>query len=145
MRRIILVLGLLLVLTSTSCNATEKSEEGYTSPHVRSPDPVDNSRLPIYLDEVQTWLYLIDVNLGDDTVDQIEASTYDMVVLDFIPSEGNNTDYPMAEVVTRFHEADHPKLVLAYIDIGEAEDYRTLGFIPFIGNRALDSYIEPIP
>ncbi len=77
------------------------------------------------LDEVSHWIYLIDVNLEQETVDQIVASTHDMVVLDFIPSEENNTDYPMAQVIDRLHNAPHPKLVLAYIDVGQAEDFRT--------------------
>lgn len=77
------------------------------------------------LESVTHWLYLIDVNLEWKTVDQIAGSTYDMVVLDFISSEENNTDYPMAEVITELHNAPHPKLVLAYIDTGEAESYRT--------------------
>jgi cysteinyl-tRNA synthetase len=68
---------------------------------------------------------LIDVDLEPETVEQIVSSTYDMAVLDFIPSEANNTDYPMADVVARLHGAVHPKLVIAYIDIGQAEDYRT--------------------
>ena len=77
------------------------------------------------LDDVSHWLYLIDVNLEPETVDRIAASTYDMVVLDFIPSEANNTDFPMSEVVDRLHNAQHPKLAIAYIDIGQAEEYRT--------------------
>jgi cysteinyl-tRNA synthetase len=77
------------------------------------------------LGTVRSWFYLLDVNLEQDVIDQISASTYDMVVLDFIPSEENNTDYPMAEVVAQFHEAEHPKLVVAYIDIGQVEEYRT--------------------
>jgi cysteinyl-tRNA synthetase len=48
-----------------------------------------------------------------------------MVVIDFITSESNNTDYPLQEVIEEWHQADHPKLVLAYIDIGQAEDFRT--------------------
>jgi len=74
---------------------------------------------------VSHWLYLIDVNLGPETVDLIAASDHDMVVVDFIPSEENNTDYPMASVVQKLHASAIPKLVIAYIDIGEAEDYRT--------------------
>lgn len=74
---------------------------------------------------VRHWLYLIDVNLEPETVDVIVASAHDMVVLDFIPSEENNTRYPMADVVARLHDAPHPKLVIAYIDVGQAEDYRT--------------------
>jgi len=76
------------------------------------------------LPEVRNWMYLIDVNLEADTIAKIIASEHDMVVLDFISSEANNTDYPMADVVTSLHKADHPKLVLAYIDIGQAEDFR---------------------
>ena len=77
------------------------------------------------LAHVSHWLYMIDVNLEPEIVERIVTSTYDMVVLDFIPSEENNTEYPMAEVVTQLHNAPHPKLVIAYIDIGEAEEYRT--------------------
>jgi len=77
------------------------------------------------IESVQKWLYLIDVNLESDTVDQIVDSDYDMVVIDFIRSEVNNEEYPMRDVIEQFHSAPHPKLVLAYIDIGEAEEYRT--------------------
>ena len=77
-----------------------------------------------WLNDITNWLYLIDVNLSSETVDQIAESGYDMVVLDFIPSEADNIDYPMAEVVAQFHNAPHPKKVIAYIDIGEAEEYR---------------------
>lgn len=77
------------------------------------------------LQDVRHWLYLIDVNLTEDTVQQIASSEHDMVVLDFIPSEVNNTDYPMADVIAHLHNAPHPKLVIAYIDIGQAENYRT--------------------
>jgi len=77
------------------------------------------------LADVSHWLYLIDVDLEPDVVDRIATSDHDMVVLDFIPSEEDNTDYPMAEVVTQLHDGPHPKLVVAYIDIAEAEEYRT--------------------
>lgn len=88
-------------------------------------EPVAAPDAPTSLADVRNWLYLIDVDLEPGTVDQIAASSYDMAVLDFIPSEENNTDYPMAEVINRLHNADHPKLVIAYIDIGQAENYRT--------------------
>jgi cysteinyl-tRNA synthetase, unknown class len=77
------------------------------------------------LTDVEHWLYLIDVNLEMETVEKIAISDHDMVVLDFISSEANNTAYPMAQVVESLHNASHPKLVLAYIDIGQAEDFRT--------------------
>ncbi len=77
------------------------------------------------LRDVGTWFYYLDVDLEDDTIERIIQSTYDMVVIDYIPSERDNADYPIAEVVRRMQQAEHPKLVIAYIDIGEAEDYRT--------------------
>jgi len=88
---------------------------------------VDNNRTPsnTRLADVSHWFYMISVNLEPEMVEQIAASEYDMVVLDFIPFEANNTDYPMAEVVERLHNAPHPKLVIAYIDIGQAEEFRT--------------------
>jgi cysteinyl-tRNA synthetase len=75
--------------------------------------------------EIRHWLYLIDVDVEGDTIDEIVRSDHEMVVLDFIPSEANNTDYPMRDVIERLHGATTPKLVLAYIDIGQAEDFRT--------------------
>ena len=86
-----------------------------------SEPPTDQSRLAA----VSRWLYLIDANLDWETVEQIAASEYDMVVIDFISSEENNTSYPMAEVVTGLHDAPRPKLVVAYVDVGQAEEYRT--------------------
>ncbi len=77
-----------------------------------------------WLENIDTWLYFIDVNLSDKILNQIINSDYDMVVLDFIPSEAENSDFPMAEVVEKLHNAPHPKKVIAYLDIGEAEEYR---------------------
>lgn len=77
------------------------------------------------LEEVTHWFYYIDVNLDDDSINLIVDSSYDMVVIDYIASEENNTDFPLDEVIDSMHKAEHPKLVIAYIDIGQAEDFRT--------------------
>jgi cysteinyl-tRNA synthetase len=74
------------------------------------------------LSAVRTWFYFIGDVPEDSVIDQIAASDYDMVVLDYIPSVAGDEDYPMKEVVDRLHATD--KLALAYIDIGEAESYR---------------------
>lgn len=76
------------------------------------------------LEDVRTWLYLLDTDLEEAVLAEIEASAYDMVVLDFIPSQVGSADYAMGEAVERLHRAAHAKLVLAYLDIGEAEDFR---------------------
>jgi len=74
------------------------------------------------LDNVRHWFHFIGDIPEDETVEKMIASDYDMLVLDFIPSVVDDEDYPMAEVIERMHDTD--KLVLAYIDIGEAESYR---------------------
>ncbi|NDJ85740.1 MAG: hypothetical protein GYB66_07630 [Chloroflexi bacterium] len=35
------------------------------------------------LDEVERWFYYLDVNVEDETVEQIAASEYDLVVIDY--------------------------------------------------------------
>lgn len=80
---------------------------------------------PQRLAKVEHWLYLIDVNLDESTVERIESSEHDLVVIDLISSEEANADYPIAEVVDRLRGPDGERIVLAYLDIGEAEDYRT--------------------
>jgi cysteinyl-tRNA synthetase len=77
------------------------------------------------LEEVETWFYFLDVNIDEYVIDSIAESEYDMIVVDFISSESNNTDFELEEMITYWHTAEHPKLVIAYIDIGQAEDFRT--------------------
>ena len=108
------VVAILLILAA--CNVTPSQDPPLTDRHA---DGVSS------LEDVETWLYLIDVNLDQATVTQISESSYQMLVIDFIPSEENNSDFPIAEIVEEWHRAAQPKLVIAYIDIGEAEDYRT--------------------
>ena len=48
-----------------------------------------------------------------------------MVVIEPLVTEKENTDFPIANLVARLHYASHPKLVIAYIDIGQAEEWRT--------------------
>ncbi len=77
------------------------------------------------LGDVRSWLYFLDVNLDEGTISRIADSGHDMVVIDFITSETENTGFRLAATVMRWREASHPKLVVAYIDIGQAESYRT--------------------
>lgn len=87
--------------------------------------PASTLAQPTPLADVHNWLYLIDVELTDALLDQITVSAYDLVVLDYIPSDVSTADYPMASTVTRLHSDPHPKQVIAYIDVGQAEDFRT--------------------
>jgi uncharacterized protein (TIGR01370 family) len=77
------------------------------------------------LSEVDQWLYVLDVDLQGPLVDQVAASSYDLVVIDFVPSQQGEADFPMADLTGELHSGAQPKLVLAYISIAEAEDYRS--------------------
>jgi uncharacterized protein (TIGR01370 family) len=116
---------------------TIRPSSGVESPDSAAPlnpsMPMAMSPSEARLADVTRWFYMIDANLEPEMVERIAASEYDMVVLDFIPSEENNTDYPMADVIAQLHNPPHhfdcaqckPKLVIAYVDIGQAEEYRT--------------------
>jgi len=108
---------------------TIRPSSGVASPTSATPltlsVPTEMSPSEARLADVSHWFYMINVNLEPEMLERIAASEYDMVVLDFILSEENNTDYPIAEVVAQLHNAPHPKLAIAYIDIGQAEEYRT--------------------
>jgi cysteinyl-tRNA synthetase len=77
------------------------------------------------LDDVSHWFYYLGFEPDDDIIEQIANSTYDMVVMEPIFLDRENTDFPIAEVISQFKNALHSKLVIAYIDIGQAEDWRT--------------------
>jgi endo-alpha-1,4-polygalactosaminidase (GH114 family) len=69
--------------------------------------PVSRADTP-QLSAVAHWLYLLDVNLSVETVGQIATSDYDLVVLDYVPSERDNTADPMAaNLARRVARLDH--------------------------------------
>ena len=122
------VIFLALAIVLQGCGPAEGvvQPDSETVPAIQPPLPEPQPATPPSdLSDVSHWLYLIDVDLGDEVVDLITESTYDMVVIDYTPSEADNADFPISKVVAAWHNTDHPKLVIAYIDIGEAEDYRT--------------------
>ena len=119
----VLALGLAAVCMNQSC------------PPAETPPPDDVSGPaggPLALSAVGTWAYQIQ-NLSDaGQVDALAASKYDMLVIeptrtDWSSEEARSFDTP--SVVSRLKsslagDGVHRKLVIAYIDIGEAEDWR---------------------
>ncbi len=75
------------------------------------------------LEGVQTWFYHLGFTLEGRKLRQIAESRYDMVVIEPIYTEAENTDYPIKATLARLHQ--NRRLVLAYIDIGQAEEWRT--------------------
>lgn len=74
---------------------------------------------------VNNWFYFLGFEPSEVELQQMVDSVYDMVVLEPIFTDASNTDYEMDVHVSQLHSSSHPKLTLAYIDIGQAEDWRT--------------------
>jgi cysteinyl-tRNA synthetase len=110
---------LISLLLAGCAAASDSSDSGMADTSARA------SRSPGLLSGVQSWLYLLDTDLEPSLVDLMADSGHDLVVLDFVPSQADRQDFDMRGVIERLHTAPRPKLVLAYLDIGQAEDYRT--------------------
>ncbi len=74
---------------------------------------------------VSRWFYGLNLDLDEAVLGRLAASSYDMLVIEPLVTESDNEGYPIAQVVQRLHQAPHPKLVIAYINTGQAEDWRT--------------------
>lgn len=78
------------------------------------------------LNKVNAWLLLLNNDLSAATVAQIAASDYDMVVVDFLPSQPHHANYPIRETVAALKRKPDGgrRLAIAYLNVGQAEDYR---------------------
>jgi cysteinyl-tRNA synthetase len=74
------------------------------------------------LASVRNWFYFLEVPPADDVIEQVIDSEYDMVVMDAMVTERDSQDYDIEATVHALQDAG--KLVIAYIDIGQAESYR---------------------
>lgn len=75
----------------------------------------------------QSWFYFLSEDL-DDIVDRIVGSSYDLVVIDPIVTMKDARNYDIRAAVEEISASpggrlDH-KVVVAYVDIGQAESYR---------------------
>jgi cysteinyl-tRNA synthetase len=75
------------------------------------------------LDSVTSWAYQIQELEAAGAADALVASDYDLLVIEPTRSIVGSEDFDTAGLVARLH--GRGKLVLAYVDIGEAEDYRS--------------------
>ncbi len=91
------------------------------------PNPIvgENDLVIQSLDEINNFLYLIDTQdflTKQDFIDAVEATNYDLIIMDAF---FENESYTFAEIEELRHKANGgTRLVIAYMSIGEAEDYR---------------------
>ena len=74
---------------------------------------------------VNNWFYFLGFEPTELELDQMVNSLYDMIVLEPIFTDASNIEYEMSAHIDQLHNTSHPKLTIAYIDIGQAEDWRT--------------------
>ena len=84
---------------------------------------------PLSLSDMQYWAYQIQSLDDDGAVDALAASQYDMLVLEPTRTDTGSSDFDTKTMVERLkathaHDGVHRKLIVAYVDIGEAEDWR---------------------
>lgn len=81
------------------------------------------------LGHVKKWEYVIQEQTEQNKIGRLAAGDADLVVLDDPASLKGNTKYNTAKDIALLHGtkgyAGKPKVVLAYVDIGEAENYRS--------------------
>jgi cysteinyl-tRNA synthetase len=115
-----LILFTCFFLVLSGCGGSSSSSSGSTQ------DPAGNAKARLNGVEVSSWMYQIQ-DLDDNAmIDELAATDYDMLVVE----PGNNfndfsynTDY-LVSTLKRKNNGD-ARILLAYIDIGEAEDYRS--------------------
>jgi cysteinyl-tRNA synthetase len=82
---------------------------------------------PLPLSQVQYWAYQIQQLDSAGAVDELAASRYDMLVIE--PTVTHNWNFDAKDMVqtlkaSKAYDGIHRKLVIAYIDIGQAEEWR---------------------
>ncbi len=77
------------------------------------------------LENVKTWMYQIQGLERSGALRKLERSDYDLLVLEPTNTVKGSEGFDVSDMVKRMKRSRPDRLVLAYIDIGEAEDYRT--------------------
>jgi cysteinyl-tRNA synthetase len=77
------------------------------------------------LTSVKDFSYVLGNLNSAGAVTTLAQSKYDMLVVDPTATFKGNANFDMAGMVAQLHAADPGRIVLAYLNIGEAADFRT--------------------
>ena len=134
------LLGLWLALVCAGC-APEVPTPGVPAPTDRAPGASSSgpaavtgpsaADAPLPLHEVAYWAYQLQEISEPGAVDALVASHYDLLVLEPTRTDwsSDDKDFDTGGMVARLQasrasDGVHRKWILAYVDIGEAEDWR---------------------
>jgi cysteinyl-tRNA synthetase len=94
-----------------------KADTGATTPPSQNP-----------LSKVKYWAYQIQGLDANGAVSKLVASKYDMLVLEPTRTDKGNSSFDSKGMVQQLHatkgKSGHKRIVIAYIDVGEAENWR---------------------
>lgn len=93
------------------------------------PLPSGGGTIPTALEAVQSWAYQIQGLDSNGAIDALVQSGYDLLVIEPTRTDVSSSGFDTKGMVARLkastgHDGASRKLVLAYIDIGEAENWR---------------------
>lgn len=77
------------------------------------------------LSSVHTFSYVLADLAGSPQISEMAQSSYDMLIVDPNATYKGNADFNMKGMVAQLHAGDPGRVVLAYLDIGEAATDRT--------------------
>jgi len=121
-RTSLVVYGVALCLCLISCNAGQPADQ--------TPTPADTLQ-PLPVSQVSYWAYQIQGLSEPGAVDKLANSHYDMLVVEPTRTDwsSDDRDFDTKGMVSQLKHSTasdgvHRKMVIAYADIGEAEDWR---------------------
>lgn len=119
MRRILLLIATVLLLVQCS-SAPENKPETISSGDIAVDIPPANTPTDFTLLSIKSWAY----QLQNINVAAVGNSKFDLVVVDYSADGDDATAFSAKDVATMKGAGDMSKVVLAYMSIGEAENYR---------------------
>ncbi len=109
------LLGLVVLLVACSSGSGDPTELA-----VANETPSGSAPVPSELSRINDFLY----QLQDLDLAAVGESRYDLVVMDYAADGTAATEYSAEEIQALRESPGGPKVLLAYMGIGEAEDYR---------------------
>ena len=129
-------LFLLMTLSSAACSGSSDDSSSESGDHASAGSSAEGDDASLEdgprasarhdrMASVENWFYFLDTGLEEKTIGLMEASGYDMFVIEPVFTEKGSEDFPIADVVSRLKGDDGSRLVVAYIDFAQAESWRT--------------------
>lgn len=130
MRVLALVIVAGAIVLGSACGGNSGDDQASEGDQAVAPTPDAKLGPPGDLADVRYWAYQIQGLEKEGAIEALTTSRYDLVVIEPTRTNAGSEDFDTQEAVNRIHASpgslgERSKLVLAYLDIGEAEDYRT--------------------